>query len=103
MFDGAGEARQHRFDVRQRRAVAAGIDHLALAVEGIGLLAEADGEVIGLGRVEHAAGELGCLAERDRQHARRQRVERAAVADLGLGLAGLPEDALDRRNRLGRA
>ena len=74
----------------------------ALKVERVGLLAEADGEVIGFGRIEHPAGELGRFAQRDRQHARSKRVERAAMPDLGLGLASFAERALDRPDRLGR-
>ncbi len=69
----------------------AGGDDLAFEVERVGLRRRTDREVIGLGRIEHAAGQLGRLAERDRQHAGGQRVERPAVADLGLRLARLAQ------------
>src|SRR5204863_6091664 len=64
---------------------------------------EADGEVVRLGRVEHADNDLGRFAERDHQHPARQRIERPAMADLGLGLTGLAQQALDRAYRRGRA
>ena len=56
------------------------------------------GELIPLGRIEHPACQLRRLAQGNRQHARRQRIERAAMADLDLGVARLPQDALDRRD-----
>src|SRR5439155_5697912 len=68
----------------------------------IRLLAEADGKFVRLRRIEHAPGELGRFAERDGQDAAGQRVEGAAMADLGLGLAGLAQQALDRAYRCGR-
>ena len=75
---------------------------LSFAVERIGFLAELDREGIGLARIEHAPGQLGRLAERDRQHAFGKRIERAAVADLDLAVARLAQHALDRRDGLGR-
>ena len=69
----------------------------------LGLLAEGDGEAIDLVGIEHPAGKLGRLADRDRQHARRQRIERSAMPDPMLGLARLTQRALDRRDALRRA
>jgi hypothetical protein len=103
LLDRASEAGHDRFNIGEARPNIAGGDDLALQVQRVGLLAEADGEVVGFGRVEHSAGELGRFAQRDRQHARRQRIERPAMADLGLGLAGVAQGALDRADRLGRA
>src|SRR5207248_11563936 len=67
------------------------------------LLAEADGEFVSLARVEHSAGELGRFAQRDRENTARERIERAAVADLGLRFTRLAQHAFDRAYRLGRA
>jgi hypothetical protein len=83
------------------RANVARLHDLAFRIERVGLLAEADREVIGLGRVQHPAGDLGRLADGDWKYAAGQRVERAAVADLGLRLPGLAKRALDRRDLLG--
>jgi hypothetical protein len=49
-------------------------------------VAEGDGEVVGLVAVQQIAAQLGRLAERDREHARGERIERAAVADLDLAV-----------------
>src|SRR5690606_2317360 len=62
-----------------------------------------NGKVIDLARIEHPAAQLGRLAERDRQHARRERVERPAMADLDLAQPRLAADALHRADRLRRA
>lgn len=108
LLDGAGEARQDGFQLRQRRAHLAFRDDLPLQIERIGLRAEGDGEVVNLVAVEHPAGELGRLADRDRQHPGRQRIERAAMADLPFlraaqNLALGPQRALHCADRLGRA
>ena len=74
-----------------------GRDDLALGVVGVGLDAPAHHELVGLGAVLDDRHGLGRLAERDRQHAGSERIERAGVADL-LGV----EQALQPRHRLGR-
>ena len=60
-----------------RRAVA---DHLALGVVGVALLAPAHREAVALAPVHHERDGLGRLAERERQEARGERIERAGVA-----------------------
>ena len=54
--------------------------HLPVGVVGVPRLAEAQREAVALGAVHHVGDGLGGGAEGDRQHARRQRVERAAMA-----------------------
>ena len=103
LLDLAGEMLEHRGDRGEGRAAAAGAHDLAFGVERVGLAAELDGERVSLVAVEHPPAQLGRLAERDRQHAFGQRVERAAVADLDLAVAGLAQVALHRGDRLGRA
>ena len=74
---------QQRLD--RRRAWAAPAergDDRALGVVGVGLGAEADGEAVGLLPVDGERHRLGRLAERDRQDAGRQGIERAGVAGL---------------------
>jgi hypothetical protein len=56
--------------------------HLALGIVGVGDLAQPGHGVVGLGRAQQAAGDLGRLAEAQRQQAGGQRVERAGVAAL---------------------
>ena len=79
-----------------------GRDHLPFGIERVRLLAEADGEGILLGRVEHPTGNLGRLADGDRKNSAGERIERPAMADPRLRLAGFAERALDRRHRLRR-
>src|SRR3546814_15850683 len=75
----------------------------SLGVEPRGLRAKGNGEIIDFAGVEHMAGEFGRLAERDRQHPRRQRVKRPAMAGLDLAQPRLAPPALDRGDPLGRA
>ena len=103
LLDCAREVVEHACDRSQRRKTVGPRHHLALGVERVGLFAELDREHVGLGRIEHAARQLGRLAQCDGQHAFRQRVERAAMADLGLGISAFPQHALDRCDALGRA
>ena len=103
LVDWAGEARQHRFYLRQRRSHSAGRDHCAFQVQRVGLRAEGDREVVNLVAVEHPSGELGRFADRDRQDAGRQRIERAAMADLAFASATVAQRALDRCDGLRRA
>ncbi len=56
--------------------------HLAFGIIGIGGLSELDLGVIGLGRAQQKAGDLGRLAEAQRQQAGGQRVEAAGMATL---------------------
>ncbi len=69
----------------------------AFGVVGVALLAPAHGEAIGFAAVDHERHGLGRFAERDRQAARSQRIERAGVAG-----AFCREQALDDRDRVGR-
>src|SRR3546814_11984770 len=75
----------------------------SLGVEPRGLRAKGNGEIIDFAGVEHMAGEFGRLAERDRQHPRRQRVKSPAMAGLVLAQPRLAAHAFDRGERLGRA
>ena len=54
----------------------------ALGVVGIGVRAPAHGEAVVLRAVDGVRHGLGGLAERDRQHAGRQRIERAGMPGL---------------------
>ncbi len=103
MLNAAGEMFQHRSHRQHRRAPVGALDHLALGVERVGLLSELNGEFIDFAGIEHPPGQLGRFTQCDRQHAFGQRVERAAMADLGLGIARFAQHALDRADRLGRA
>ena len=89
LLDRSGEARKDSIDLLDSRPDSAGRDDLAFRVKRVGLLPEADGEIIGLGCVQHPPAKLGRLSERDRQHAAGQRVQRPAMPDLGFGLARL--------------
>ena len=51
-------------------------------IVGVARLAEAERELVGLPRVHDVGHRLGRLTHRDRQDARGQGIERAAVADL---------------------
>ena len=102
LLDRAGKAVEHASHRSQRREAVRARDDLALCIERVGLLAELDREDIGLGRIEHAARQLGRLAQSDRQHAFGQRVERAAMTDLGLGIAAFAQGSLHRADALGR-
>ncbi len=107
LLDRPGKPRQHRLDLRARRAHVTLGNHLALQIERVGLRAEGHGKRIHLVAIKHPPGELGRLTQRDRQHSRRQRIERPAMPDLDPALAdvepGLPQRALDRRHALRRA
>ena len=71
---------------RRHRAFA---QRLAVGIVGIGGDAEARDGVVGLARAEQAAGDLGRLAEADRQQAGGERIEAAGMA----GLLGAEQDA----------
>ena len=55
-------------------------DDAALGVVGVALLAPAHGEAVDLAAVHHEGHGLGRLAERDRQAAGGERIERAGMA-----------------------
>ena len=90
-----------------------GFDHLPVGIVGVARLAETQGEVVKLGAVHHIGHGFGGGTEGDRQHAGRQRVERAAMAaflrvepplqavdDIGAGQAlGLVDDQPAIRGR----
>ena len=80
LLDGAGVARQQRLDRLARWPLRAGRNDLAVGVVGVARLAPAHGEAVGLAAVHHERNGLGRLAERDRQAAGGERVERAGVA-----------------------
>ena len=94
---------------RRRRSAAGGLrsrpgrapvgarDDLPFGVVGRAFLAPAHAEAISLGAVLHDRHGLGRLAESDRQHAGRERIERAGVARL-LGV----EQELEPPDGLGR-
>ena len=73
------------------------LDDLALGIVGVGLDAPGHREHVGLAPVHDERHGLGRLAERDRQDARGERVERAGMA----GLLG-EERALHHRDRMRR-
>ncbi len=59
LLDRPREAREHRLDLLDGRSHVARGNDFAFGIQRIGFLAKADGKVIGLGRIEHASGELG--------------------------------------------
>ena len=94
---------QHHFQRAESGLAVARRNNHALQIERVGLPPELHGEFIGLGRIEHAPGQFGRFAQRDRQHAGGQRIERAAMPDFDLAVPALAQHALDGGNRLGRA
>ena len=80
--DGADEARQQTFDFGCGRAPVRTCDDLPFGVVGRAFLAPAHAKAVGFGPVLNDRHGLGRLAESDRQHARRERIERAGVARL---------------------
>lgn len=83
LADVAGQRRQRRLqgfgaDCRHRALQ----QHLAFGIVGIGGLAEHDLGIVGLGRPQQQASDLGRLAEAQRQQAGGERVEAAGVAAL---------------------
>ena len=83
--DGAGEARQQRADRLGRRPQLARRRDAPFGVVGVALLAPAHREAVALAAVHDERDGLGRLAERDRQEARGERIERAGMAGaLGL-------------------
>src|SRR5207248_9983675 len=98
LIDHAGEARQQGPDRFRRRPQFAGLRYPAFGIVGVALLAPGDREAVALAAIHHERNRLGRFAERDRQAAGRQRIERAGVA----GALGL-EQALEHGNRVRRS
>ncbi len=71
LLDLAGEAGEDGFDLLEGGQGVASGDHLAFCVERVGLLAESNGEIIRLGRIQHSAAQLGRFTERDREDSAR--------------------------------
>ena len=78
---------------RQRRHRAA-LDNLAFRIAGLRALAQLDAELVALAQRQHLTGKSRGLAQTDRQHAARQRIEAAGVS--GLDAAGKPPHPLQR-------
>ncbi len=97
LFDQPGESRQQLPNRFRRGPNVARTDDAALGVGGVGLLAPGDHEAIALAAVHHIRNGLGGLAERDRQAAGGERIERA-----GMTCASRLEQTLDDRDRLSR-
>ena len=95
LTDEGGKGRAHRPDIGPDVGTAG---DLALAVEAVGRNPPVDGEAIDLLRLHHEGDGLGRLAQGDGQDAGGQRIERARVT----GLLGV-EQAADLRHGLGRA
>src|SRR5262249_48866346 len=79
LLDGAGVTRQQLFDRGALGTRLTGRDHVAISVVGIALLAPAHGEAIDLPAVHDERNSFGRLAERNRQAARSEWIERAGV------------------------
>ena len=97
LLDDAGKGRQQRANLVWAGATVAGLDHPALGVVGIPFLAPAHGEAVELAAVHDEGDGLGGFAERDRQTAGSERIERAGVS----GALGL-EQSLHHADRVGR-
>ena len=96
------EAGQRRLDRGSRRRRPGRRGQLALEVVGRGRGAEADRRAIRLAIAEVVLDDARPVAEEDRQHARRERIERAAVADA-LGRRQAADEGDDVvRGRAGR-
>jgi len=95
--DRPGIGRKQRLDGLAGGPRGAGFGHRAVGVVAVALLAPAHGKAVGLAAVHDEGNGLGRLAERNRQAARGERVERAGMARA---LAG--EQPLDRADGMGR-
>src|SRR2546423_1992685 len=98
LLDQAGETRQQCPDRVGGRPQFAGLGHPAFGIVGVALLAPGNREAVALAAVHHEGNRLGGFAERDRQAAGCQWIERAGVA----GALGL-EQALEHGNRVRRS
>ena len=100
--DRAGQAGECRLDRGSRRGRTGGGRQLALEVVGRRRRPEADRRAVRLAVAEVVLDDPRAVAEEDRQHARRERIERPAVPDALRG--GQPPDEGDDvvRGRAGR-
>src|SRR5579872_5536978 len=96
LFDQSGEAGQERLDRLGRRPDPARPDDAALGIVGVALFAPGNREAVALTAVHHEGYGLGGFADRNRQSARGERVQRSGVA-CALGL----EQALHDGDRMG--
>ena len=98
--NGADEARQEAVDLGRGGAPIRACDDLPFGVVGRAFLAPAHAKPVGFGSVLNDRHGLGRLAESDRQHARRERIERAGVARfLGVEQELESPDGLSRGDR----
>ena len=95
--DLADETRQHRLDPVPVGARRVGGGDLAVAIVRGSRLAPAHGEVVALVALHRVLHGLGRLAQGDRQHPRRHRIQGPGMPDLGR-----VHEALDPRHHLGR-
>ena len=80
--NGADEARQEAFNLGRGRPPIGACDDLPFGVVGRAFLAPAHAEAVGFGPILNDRHGLGRLAESDRQHARREGIERARRGPL---------------------
>ncbi len=108
LLDRATEGRQRPLEPRTVDRRVAALDHLAFSVAGIGAFTEPDPRLIVLVRVQQNPGQLGRLAQTDRQHPRSQGIETPGMTglfglvqalDLLQGLVGTqPERFVEQQN-----
>ena len=100
--NGAGKRGEDRLDRLAARPCRAFADHLALAVVGCAGDAPADAKAVALAAGHRISGSFGRLADGDRQHAGRERIESARVSDLSSGSAAdhLDDPARSETERL---
>lgn len=77
----AEEVRKNGFNFFFGRSFRAGGDDLALFVIGRGARTEGDGEAVDLAGIHFVEHRLGGIAQRQREHAACERVERTCMAD----------------------
>ena len=97
LLDLTDEIRQPRLDFGAGWSQIASRDHLSIGVVGVGLGPEADREPVLLAAFDREGDGLGRLAECDRKHAGRERIERAGMPRLRRLI-----EALHARNGLRR-
>src|SRR5260221_2203797 len=100
LLDQAGEPRQQLGDRLRGGPQLAGFDDPALGIVGIAFLAPGNRKAVALAAIHYEGNGFGGFAQRDRQAAGGERVERAGVA----GALGLEQPLHDRdRMRRGHA
>src|ERR1700733_5614847 len=80
LLDHAGKSREQLPNRCRGGPAVAGLGNATLGIVGIPFLAPADRKAIALAAVHHERNGLGGFAERDRQAAGGERIERAGVA-----------------------